>query len=236
MSNPVTLKDLMVHALQLADYPTIDKIDPDLREQLKGWVNEGLAYLYDLMVAADTTADYYLKVETYTLTSGQEDYALPTDFYKLKKVYFLSAASEGRRYRIERFDLNNIDGYKMGPLTTGTVELWYVPQFKLLVRENDIVDQMMPPTWEHMGVYFAAAHLAEKEDRDGGKWDGDRAELVARVQQMAEPRDEGEPDTILDTTNRWAPLVRSMWAYEYRYKYRLMGPNIKFLDVRFQGI
>lgn len=234
MANEATLKDIMEKALAHADYPTIDKIDPVLRENMADWANEGLAELHDLMVAADMTADYYKRVQTIPLVAGTEEYALPTDFYKLKKVFFTTDAT--RRYRIERFDLNNIDGYKIGPLTSGNIEVWYVPMFKPLKRDIDVVDQLIPPTWEHMAVFTVAAHLLQREQSDTTAMETDKRNLVARIMAMAEPRDEGEADAIADVSNRWSPLVRSLWAYEYRYKYRLLGSKISFVDVRFLGI
>jgi len=224
----------MEEALSRADFPTIDKIDPALRTSLVGWVNEGLAELHDLLVAADTTADYYKKTKTYSIVAGTEEYVLPSDFYKLKKVYYLTGAT--RRYRVERFDFNNINGYKVGPLDAGTVELWYVPAFAPLKRDIDIVDQVIPPTWENVASLTAAAHLLQKEQSDTSIVENDKRNLIARIMAMAEPRDEGEVDSISDVEGRGGQISSTAWAYEDRYKYRLLGNKISFIDAQILDI
>jgi hypothetical protein len=231
MANGTTLSTLMARAL---DFANMTGVKAAKDGALIDYVNAGLSELHDMLVQA--SPEWFLSKKSYTITEGQEEYALPSDFYKEIKLWFSGGTAEDRRYKIEKFMLDHIDGYKIGPLTNGTAEMWYAPMFTRLKDPDDKIMDLIPIGWEDYAAYHAAAQLLSREESDSSVIRQNKAELGNRILVMSAPRDMGEPDVIQDSSNRWSPLVRSLWAYEYRYKYRILGNNVHFIDVRFQGI
>src|SRR5215471_9045653 len=62
-------------------------------------INDAIVDSYDVMV--NRWLDYYTKVSSPTITvvSGTDSYALPSDFYKLRKVEILWDGSQPQRWK-----------------------------------------------------------------------------------------------------------------------------------------
>lgn len=224
----VTLGELKLRALDYADMG--NSAFPD-SERLTNYINSGLSRLHDMLV--DSYADYYRKTKSYTLVVGTEEYELPSDFLKASKVFYVSGS---RRYRIERFELNEIDGYKTtGAVTSGTVELWYYPQLTKLVNDIDSIEIAIPVGWEEYVALHAAIRLLIREESDPGPLMAEREEERQRIMSMAEPRDAGEPKAISDSYGRWATGYSYIGSNERHYKYRIMGNKIHFVELESLG-
>ena len=124
MASTATLSDLRARALDYADmtgsnFPVEARVDD--------YINSAASEMYDILVNA--YEDYFLATQSITLVPGTEDYALPSDFYKAKRVYYTTGS---RRFSIHPFNLEEVDGARNSALSAGTAELWYVPEMSLM--------------------------------------------------------------------------------------------------------
>lgn len=220
----VTLRDLMTRALGYADFPR-DSLDAEQQAQLIVDINDGLRELWELLIRS--RQDIIHKVApAISVVSGTESYDLPSDFYHALKLWWLE---HSRRYRMERFSLDEMDGYPK-PLQSGQVELWYAPELPRLRLKSDEVPDVIPHEWENYAALFAAVRLLDSEESDSSKWSQERDRMAMRIADSAEPRDEGEPQTISDVHGRWSgdPLRDEPTR---RLRYRIMGSKIYFVEV-----
>tara|TARA_R100001530_G_scaffold7148_3_gene7983 strand:+ start:1823 stop:2521 length:699 start_codon:yes stop_codon:yes gene_type:complete len=227
MPSTATLATLRARALDYADmtdsnFPNADRVDD--------YINSAASEMYDILVNA--YEDYFLTTNTITLVSGTEDYALPSDFYKAKRVYYVSG---GRRFAIDRFNLDDLSGAKTGPLSTGSAELWYVPEMTFMdtAGPTDTVGEIIPPMvngWADFLAISAAIKLLIREESDPSALMREKEVLKQRMISMAEPRDAGLPDTIQDTSRRWADIGYAFDPGAFTLRYRIMGGNIKFVQ------
>lgn len=228
MFNDTTLKDLMTRALAYADFPK-DSLDADQEKQLINDINDGLIELWEAMI--DSHEELVHKVASdITLVASTEAYSLPTDFFKAIKVWY---SANSRRYRVERFNLEEIDGYPK-PLTAGTVQLWYAPPFVRMKNKKATVPGVIPTGWENYGALFAASRLLIAEGTDPQAVMAERNRLMGRITQMVGGRDE-QPESIGDYYNRfdYNPLRDSNTRV---LRYRIMGASIYFIEVEQGGI
>ena len=192
-----------------SDYTTLD-----------AWINSAVSELHDLLV--DAYEDYFVKRFQFDLT-GAENYLLPDDFYKLRKVYNKDG---NKRYRLRRFTMNDMDNYDetliyetavsnkallyriMGneiyflPLPSGTgsatIELWYIPQAVKLVDPDDEIHYSIPIGWEDFIINDVVARLLEKEESDPSTALARKAAIKDRIALAAEERDSGEAHRVSD--------------------------------------
>lgn len=229
MANTTSLADLRVLALDYADMTGSGFVVTD---RVRDYINAALSDIQDIMV--NSGADWFQEVHPITLVSGTEEYALPTTFYRVMKVFYLS---DGRRYRIRKFDLDSIDGYRTSPISGGSVELWYVPTVTKLSADIDTVLGIMPNGWEDYAALFAAVRLKAREESDVSALSAERDRVKAKIIQLCEPRDEGEVDQVYDHYNRWKSYRQSLHNAEERYlRYRLLGDKIHFLEMEYRGV
>lgn len=227
MANETTLENLKDRALDYADMTGSGFPDDD---RLTDYINSGLSELHDLIVA-NHGEDYLRKDTTFAVSSSSESYTLPSDFYKALAVFHQSS---GRRHKVERWQPSEISGARTTPLSSGTVELWYVPQHKKLAQRFDTVSIAIPVGWEDFVSLHAAARLLMREESDASAIVSERERQRARIVAMLGPRDVAEPDSIGDHYGRWDYGVSSL-AIEPSYKYRIMGNSIYFIELEFSG-
>ena len=192
MANQVTLATLKARALDCADmtnsgFPVADR--------LVDYINSSASGIWDILV--DSYEDYFLSQHNISLTPAAEGYALPDDFYKCLKVFYQAASN--RRFQIKKFSLNEINAALIRPFSSGTVELWYVPQMDLLVHDADTIGSKIPPMvrgWEDAIALDAAIKLLIREESDPSALMREKDILLGRIVEMADPRDDGEADQI----------------------------------------
>lgn len=223
--NDLKLSELKAIILDQADM-TDSGFITDTR--LTYWINAELSELHDLLVTS--FEDYFLAKEKIPLVGDTENYALPDDFYKAIKVFYMDGTN---RYRLRRFMIEELDQYSsdyystytlpsaMGeidlyyrivgnelylapvPIGGGHVDLWYVPQFERLVDPNDMVHFQVPIGWEDFVVCGVAARCLAKEESDPTYFVMKKLEIKQRIIDAAEDRDEGGEDRIVDVYRRF---------------------------------
>jgi hypothetical protein len=196
-------------------------------------VNYELADLWDVLIA--TYEDYVVYRRFIDVVADQEDYPLPEDFYKSRKVFPIIS---GRRAEaLRRFDLEKlgeadslsailtspieetrykITGHRLWlhpiPSNAARLELWYVPQGVTLKHLNDLVPAIFPNGWEEYIIEGVAARMLEKEESDATPHRTRQKEILQRIMILAEDRDVGEPHQMQDTegyNNQWG----DRWGY-----------------------
>lgn len=233
MGNSTKLCDLVERALFLADFPKTAIEDESLLRLLVSSINDGLSDLHDIMVNAN--ADWLQSRATISIINGVEEYDLPDDFYRLQKCYLNSS---GRRFKIKRFTTDDIDGFRVNPLSDGAVEMWYTPQFKPLDYRfmDSTIDSRITQGWEDYPAMSAAETLLIREESDPKGISDQKNELKSRIINMAEPRDEGEPESVHDVSERWGRDRALLNFSDRTFKYRIFGTKIYFIEVEYLGV
>ncbi len=214
----ISLEDLRARALDFADMTGSSFPDTS---SLDGYINDGLAEIHEILALHD----YLRSTHTITLVTGTEDYALPADFYKASSAWELVS---GRRHEIPRFNLSQLSGLKTtGPSSSGTAELWYVPQRIRLTNPDDKVGYDLPSGWETFAPLHAAVQLLNREESDAQGVAAERERIKQRITLHVEPRDAG-PIEVEDYYNRWGHGFIDDDGTSLRY--RIMGSRIHFVD------
>lgn len=226
MTQPTTLENLRARALDYADMTGSDFPDA---ARLDNYINVGLGQLHDLLI--NSYQDYYRKTQTLTLVPGTEEYDLPDDFLKSLEVFY---EVSDRRYSIPRFSRGEIDGYRKGALTGGTVTHWYAPQVARLSEPLDKVDLTVPFSWEDYVALAAAVRLLVREESDPSLLVTLLAAERQRIIDMAEPRDEGSQGAVEDVYGRFNRAADHFREWRY-LRYRIMGSKIHFFEFEYLG-
>ncbi len=193
--------------------------------QLNRWINQELAALWDILVAADV--DRYVKTYQFTATSGTTSYTLPSDFYKprgLDRVigddrvsidewqfhernrYSTTTGTPDDysdvRYRIMGQGIDGTDARIRfeGDPGSYTYELWYVQAPQTLDADGDTFDGVAG--WEDWIAYSVAIRILNREESDPTMLLQERAQIERRIANMATGRASGSPPRIQDTRNR----------------------------------
>lgn len=189
-------------------------------QALTFYINMELAALWDALIASHE--DYCIYRRFIDVVADVEDYSLPEDFYKFRKVFPI--ASGKRCDALKRFDLKDLGAadslsailtspieetkYKITgnrlwlhptPTSAARLELWYVPQFKLLENSDDLIPLQFPNGWEEYIIEGVAARMLEKEESDSSPMRRQQEKALQRILVLAEDRDVGEPHQMQDT-------------------------------------
>lgn len=182
--------------------------------------NYELAAIWDAMIAS--YEDWCIQHHPVGIVAGIENYSMPTDFYKLRKVFPLISGRRGTA--LKRFDLQDLgeadstaalitspledSRYKLTgnrlwihpmPTAAGTLEAWYVPTFRPVENIKDTIDFRMPFGWEDYVIEGLAARMLEKEESDSSHCRREQQRILQRILTMSEDRDVGEPHKMIDT-------------------------------------
>jgi hypothetical protein len=188
--------------------------------RLVDYINAELSELYDLLVGS--YEDYFYDTIDVNLVNGTESYTLPADLYKVRKVFFKEGTD---RYVMRRMALDEIGLYPsdsrparthykyrvMGqnlivfPLPgTGTLELWYIPNYTPLVNDGDTLALSVPVQgWDDFIVSGAAARCLVKEESDPSALLMAKEQARVRIIKAAADRDAGEPEAVIDVSERF---------------------------------
>lgn len=189
-------------------------------------ISQSRKELYDIIIQKFGN-DYYLKTPyTYTTSQNLQFYPLPDDFYKLlgvevalnpgdpsswvtlKKFEFIQRnlwnypnvytfyGITNLRYRLEDNNLYIV------PIPTGgeTLRIWYAPRPDQLINDTDIVDGVSG--WEEYIIVDCCIKALAKEESDVSIFAGQKQALLKRIEEAAENRDIGEPETVSDSKMR----------------------------------
>lgn len=221
MPSTTTLAQLRDRVLDKCDM-TGSSFPVDAR--VNEYINDALSELHGQIVAADE--DYFLSTQAIAVVAGTETYALPSDYYKTRKVWFETG---GRRYPVRRFTVEEVGGMKTSPLSSGSINHWYIPEVTELSGDSDEVGMNMPKGWENYVVHHAAVQLLGREESDASLWMAERDRKLRLIINAIEPRDMGEADQIGDVYDRWG-THQKQYIQERNYRYRIMGGNMHIVQ------
>lgn len=211
----ITLLELRTQARQLADMEDNNFVTDS---ELNNYINFGIAELHDILVES-YGSDYYLNSSSGTTVSGTADYALPSDFYKLRGVdiklngsdwYNIKPFNFNERNRFEDFGswtlmgLTNIryrllgNNVRFTPAPDGALDyrLWYIPVATKLSADSDSLNDINQ--YSDFVIITAAMKMLNKEESDVSTLAAERQRIINRLEHAAQNRDAGEPESISD--------------------------------------
>lgn len=181
-------------------------------------INQSLYALYDLLIQAYGN-DYYVATPFSVTTDGTNFlYALPVDFYKLLGVDLNVNQARMPWVSIKPFNFSERNMLQT-PDAGRQLQLWYAPRMTELVADSDVADGV--DGWLEYVINDAAAKALAKEESDVSVVAAARNEIIQRIKDGAENRDQGSPATVVDSSavgrnNFYAPNMR----------YRLSGSKV----------
>ncbi len=221
---PVLGGTVTLGQLRLQAQETSDRVNSNF-VTLPEWntfINLASDELYDLLTTV--YEDYYLAPPYQFTTNGNANqYALPSDFYKVSGVDLGLNVNNNAWVTLEKFDWIKRNAFLYPQLTSSflgvfnaryrimgntiyfiptpsanqVVRMWYVPRRKQLLADTDIQDWVSG--WSRYIVVRAAIYALVKEESDTADLQGELMMLKQRIEETATNRDQGQPDTISDT-------------------------------------
>lgn len=209
----ITLANLRTRARDRANMENSQFVSDSI---FNTYINYAISDLRD-KITSKVGEDYFATSSSTTLTSGQETWALPADFYKL---LWLEVLVDGTNYqRLNRFEVNEQPSapyslaYPWASLkyrlranniwflptnSTGgnTVRLWYVPTPTALSADADTLEGYNG--WDEYVVLSAARKALVKEEQDVSDIDRELLVLDQRIECMAPNRDQAQPMRVYD--------------------------------------
>jgi len=175
-------------------------------------INSAIAELWDLMIGR--WADYYVTRTNLTATSGVETIALPSTFYKLRKLELLWSGTvdtaTARYVELLPIDLKashlplygspRAYRYRMAqsslylspfPDRAETIRMTFIPYATTLVADGDTFDGING--YEELAMALAMRRLLVRQELPTGEVDGEIQRLTDRVRSAADNRDASEP-------------------------------------------
>ena len=215
MAQTATRATLRTGARQRADMEDTTFVSD---AELNTWIEDARSELHDLLVTQ--YEDFYANIDTITLVNGQENYALPTDYYKTLAMFYISG---GLRYELERFNLHELADYandrvpllasgehllyriignevyfEPKPADASTVEHWYVPHVTALTDDVTTLALPIVPGWQECIEVAVAIEMKSKEEADTSYLERKLAQLRQRIVNSAAVRDAGKPQRVRD--------------------------------------
>ncbi len=218
-----TAGNIILEAQQRCDKVNSNFYSP---QELMNMCSQSRKELYDIIVQKFGD-DYYLATPyTYLTANQQQFYPLPSDFYKLLGVdVALNANDPNSWVTLKQFNfiqrnlynfpnvytmygITNLRYRLMGnqleivPVPSGgqTIHLWYVPRPSQLLNLTDLVDGVSG--WEEYIVVDMCIKMLTKEESDISIYAAQKMGLLKRIEEAAENRDIGEPQTVSDSRRR----------------------------------
>lgn len=224
MARTATLAVLRASVLKRGQYENSSDINPTGDPSLLNeFINEAIAECWDLLV--QRWADYYITRANQALVAGTELYALPTDFYKLRKVEIVDSSSPSGYRRLRPAELEashefgtpvswhykyRIEGGSLVimpiPAQAETLRLFYIPYAARLVNDSDTFDGING--YEELVIQLAYKRCKEREELDTTPIDREIERLSLRIRDAADGRDATEPMTY----NPRGPSDDSDWG------------------------
>ena len=175
-------------------------------------LNEAIAEVWDLLI--QRWADYYATVGTLSYTTAAEAIALPTTFYKLRKLERLISGTintaDAQYERMYPIDLEASHRYARGatrhyryriqaasiylvpwPSESGSIRITYIPYATELATDADTFDGING--YETLVLATAQRVLLMRQELSTSDVDNEIARLTARVRTAADSRDASEP-------------------------------------------
>jgi hypothetical protein len=190
-------------------------------------INEGAAHLHNWLV---TEAEYYIWKE-YSLptVAGQSDYAMPSDFFTLLKLFGpaygpampgVPAWTPMRRIMPQEYKGGAMGAFQgpipfwpYGYMMLGTtlriiptpqkaynLLMWYAPQWQDLVNDADLLEIADAPGWQEFVVNQAVIAARIKEESDTTPLERRQQQIMSLIQMSMINRDMGQHSRVVDVT------------------------------------
>lgn len=190
---------------------------------LLGFINAGIAEVHELIVKHNP--DFLVKrTNPDLLTSiGIEFVALPSDFFKLRRVDLLVSGVVLRMmgYQIDEEPYLQDDEVLFGqtsatyrymlqagtirlvptPTVVDTIRLWYIPHATRLAADGDVYDGVNGH--EDLVIEHALLRAAERDRRPAGDHAANVQRLERRLLSALEARDQSTPEYLTDHGRGW---------------------------------
>ena len=173
---------------------------------LNEFINDSYQETYDILVSR--WADYFTKTGTnQTMTANVGSYAVPSDFYKLRKVelangdrwtkllphdldvtHLYYTTGTPRRYREQERNIV----FSPAPATVETYRLWYIPIRTPLVLDADTITFDVPAEYKLI-LTIAWRDALDAQDLDPSPAIAKIQELTPMLRSAADSRDAAEP-------------------------------------------
>jgi hypothetical protein len=218
----VTLADLKNQARERSDNLYSSYFT---EEELNKMVNASAQELYDILVGV--YEDYYFIEFPFSIIGGQDEYVLPTDFYKLRGLD--EAVSPTYRITVKPFQWLERN-YYIQPVNAHDLFLYYIPKMTLLVNDNDTFDGING--YEQYIITDVARKMMIKEESDPSAFMAELAQIKNRIETMGQNRNAGDSDRIQDINRQDAYIV---YSFPQRLRYRLQGQTLQFKETYLYG-
>jgi hypothetical protein len=211
----VTLLQLKTQARQRADAENSNFVKDS---ELTSYINNSIAELHDILSEAYGSEYFVIPSSEISITSGEDTYALPADFYELKGVdlkitqdwvtieqfnfnernrfsefgAWTGAGSVNVRYRLVG------DNIQLTPVPDqgATMRLWYVPSATALSADADTFNDRNG--YAEFVIVDTAIKMMQKEESDVTVLMAQKQALVDRIRGKAMQRDASKSASISD--------------------------------------
>jgi hypothetical protein len=186
--------------------------------ELTSYINSSIGELYDIMIQS-YGSDYFISTDEYDTVASQEDYSLPTDFYKLKgvdaklnndKYFAIKKFNFNERNRFDKFGVWSLLGianirYRLlgsnirftpVPDNETSIRLWYVPVAPKLSADTDTLNDFNG--YHEYVIVDAAIKMLQKEESDVSVLLQQKLMLKRRLEESSQNRDAGVPESVSD--------------------------------------
>ena len=229
MANTATRSSLRTQILDLFD----DAGSFAVTARVNEYIDQSLSELHYLIADNDAQGKWINSKQTITLVSNQEEYDLPTNYYKTHKLFY---SSNNRRFPLEEWDWSGSTGYETNPTTAGTIVHYYAPHYDSLADDDTVVGKYLPPGWERFCVLDVVALLTAREESDPSFWEVRKDKQAQFIDQRVNPRDLGNPGSVEDVYNRWGGGLYYYGNEERYLRYRLVGNKLSFIETAYRGV
>lgn len=218
MATTMTLAELRTAVRQRADMVNSQFVTDS---ELTSYVNQSIFELYDLLVQKYGDNYYVANPHTFSTSNGTDQYALPSDFYKLLGVEVAVSGGQDSYITMKPFNFSarnrysypGISGYlgiynlqyrlngnnlflMPSPQGGQTVRVWYVPKMTTLSADGDTLEGISG--WTEYVIIDAAIKCMQKEESDVTVLMNQKQAMIGRIEAAAENRDAGSPATVSD--------------------------------------
>ncbi len=185
--------------------------------ELYGWINGSIAELYDLLVSVNK--DMYVSQNSINTVSGNSNYDLPSDFYRIVGIDIQE--TDGDYYPMRRYNFSERNMYQDGgqgkrwtryrvynsqmwlsppPNYVAAVRRWYIPAAPAYATDgtNAATNFDFFGGWDEYVITDCLIKFAGKEESDATLFAAQKGALIKRIKSMAADLDDGEPDRIRD--------------------------------------
>lgn len=224
-----TVGNLRLECQQRTDRVYSDNITA---QEWNSMINQSYKELYDILIQKFGDDYFIQVPHTYTTTGQIDPtfqaqvFALPADFYKLMRCEVALNASDPnswitlRQFQAIQANLWNFPNVytfygitnlryriwgkylQLVPIASAgqTIRIWYSPRPNQLINDTDTVDAISG--WEEYIVADVCIKALAKTEEDSSVFMAQKMALLKRVEEAAENRNVGEPQTVSDSRTR----------------------------------